>query len=528
MLASLLPSFALAALAWGDGHVVEAPRSPEAAAEWIAVAPRTLAGALEPLAEHRTRQGLRAAIVPIEAIREEFKAGTALESVRAFVADAAGRGGGRFLLLVGDAEVLPPERREGFFKKRFASDAAYSTASDGSALDCAVGRFPTADPAAVRSLVERTIAYESDRRPGGWRRRIAFLAASGGFGEVIDRALEAAVAGLLDRELPAEFDLRVLRPDPESQFGVPAAKEGEAVADLWNAGALIGLYAGHGSRVGLHTATKTGFTRTVFGSGDAARIAVRNGAPFLVFFACNTGEFDSPKGCLATALLQRPAGAIAVLAASQISHPYGDMLLAHELNGVFRGAPEKTVGEMAREARARVAAGSEFRDQVDRFAGMLGISETERAEIVRYETALYNLFGDPALRLRRPEAKTTLAAPRSAAAGAEIELEVACEAPDGAQVLITLETPRGVSPPKGVAYPASNDRVLAREAGALASGRFRGKLTIPATVRSPRLVVVADVRAPQTQGAAAATIAVTPAAPASPREPAATQPASYR
>src|SRR5262245_22134595 len=231
VLALLAALAALAARSARDGHVVESPRAPEAAAEWIALAPRALAPVLEPLAAHRVKHGMKsAAIVTLESLESAFADGSPTRRVETFLREAAKRKGARFVLLVGDAATIPPERVDGVFKKAFATDAAFARDGGDDAPDRAVGRFPSADPEVVRALVDRTIAYENDARPGGWRRRITFLAASGGFGAVIDSALEAAVSGLLDREMPPEFDLRVLRPDAGSPYGVAPGEEKQAIA----------------------------------------------------------------------------------------------------------------------------------------------------------------------------------------------------------------------------------------------------------------------------------------------------------
>ncbi len=527
---------ALVAFVLGASLALVMPRAHGAVAagsdaEWIAIAPRALAQELEPLAAHRrshgpsASSGATAAVVTVESIEASHPDRSRTEAIRAFVREAASRGGARFVLLVGDAATLPPERVPAFFGGTCATDAGFVRLDEDSVPDRAIGRFPTSDPEEVRRLVAWTIAYETNREPAGWRRRITFLAADGGFGPALDGAIEGAVSTLLDRELPPEFDLRVLRTDESSAFGLPRDRQKEAIVDLWNGGSLIGLFAGHGAKNGLYTAGARR-TRTVFRSSDAEAIDVRGGAPFLVFFACHVGDFAqeakdasgrAAPGCLATSLLLRPRGPIAVLAASEVSHPYADILMAHEMNDLFARSADVPLGEMLREAKARLAkGGGAFREQVDRLALLFGLDQGQRDRILEYQMSLYNLVGDPAVRLARPDAVTEVRAPAQAALGAEIEVEVRCAASDGAAVIVRLELPRSAAPIRR-GYPEANLRTLATAVGEIRNGVWTGRIFLPSSPEAAagdagripkRLLLVADVRGPSTQGAAATTIRI--------------------
>ncbi|HKE01012.1 MAG TPA: C25 family cysteine peptidase [Planctomycetota bacterium] len=502
-----------AALAAAPGAARERPASRPA--EWVAVAPHALVAEVSRLAEHRRASGTTAEVAEIEEIERGHPATDRRTSIRAFLDDASRDGGARYVLLVGDAASLPPARDEGFFGKPFASDATYATA------ERAVGRFPSVDASVVRRLVDRTIAYEDDAKPAGWRRRVAFLGGAAGFAPALDSALEAAVGGILDREIPPELDLRVLRPDPASPYGVPEKEERQAILDLWGSGALIGLYAGHGSRDGLHTATQRGRTRRIFGLDDARRLEVRQGAPFLLFFACNVGEFDSAGGsCLASTLFEVERGPIAVLAASQTSHPYADLLLGLALTEVFRGSSSPRIGDLVRLAKGKVASGEgEQRERIDRSAETFGMSAEERTRATAYGCAVYNLLGDPAVHLLVPDAKTSVRAPQAAAAGDEIEVVVESDAEDGASVVATLERPRSAVPPGAHGPREANVRTLDQAAGSLEGKQWRGRLRIPLDAPRGRIVVVADVRGARSQGAAAAAVRIEDRASTRPADP---------
>lgn len=508
--------------------VVE-PESVDAA--WVAVAPAALASEVAPLAEHRRRRGLTAAVVTWESVLAGFAAGSREESLQRFLQNAGARGGARFVLLVGDGRTIPGRNGPSFFGKPCFTDQLF-VCDDADALpDRAIGRIPTTDAESVRRIVHRTMEYELDAKPAGWKRRVSFLAADGGFGPALDAALEGAVAGILDRGLPPELDLRVLRSNAKSSFGVPASEEKKSILELWGSGALIGLYAGHGSRHGLHTAKESGGTRPIFTTADASKLEIRRGAPFLVFFACHTGDFR-PTGrepqdpmdeglstaarlpsCLAASVLEAPQGAIAALGASQISHPYVDLLLAHELCGLFRQNPKLPVGELIREAKGRVyRGGGKFRENADRVAKTFGVTEADQKRLVDYQMALYNLMGDPAVVLRRPELDLKLDVTRGAEpkGGEEVEVKITipsdrAAALEGASVIVALEQGRA-SAPLRTGFPQSSDRTLDRTTVELHGGSATALLRYPATLTARRFVVVADVRAGELQGIAAAVL----------------------
>jgi hypothetical protein len=522
---------------------VKIPPPDGLADEWIAVTRRRAAAALEPLAEYRAKTGAgSAAIVCLEdltvareapseggmaasgpanlgvkvavdggsEVRRPTDKGAVRDAIAAFARACRKRGGARHFFLVADADEIPAGLVNAGGSKRFGclSDAVYAQDDDDPLPDASVGRLPTSDPERVKVYVKRVLDYGSTDAPAGWRKRIAFLAGSGGFGPAVDGAIDVAVSGLLDRELPAEFDLRVLRPDPGSAFGVKRDDEARAISEFWNAGALVVLYAGHGSRHGLHTATGLGVTRTIFTSARARELDIRNGAPFVMMFACNTAEFAPVKyrsggasesrsavspACLAEALLVNTGGAVAVFGASEVSHPYPDLLLAHEVNEVFRAQPKLPLGEMVMRAKRRMSIEQgEFRRNVDQIAALFGLTEDERRLLVEHEQALYQYLGDPAVTLRVPDVKLDISGPATVKAGDEFEFHFASKGLEGARVVARLEAPRGAAP-KERGYPAANGRVLDQSAGVVEGPTFMGRFTAPSSTTLRRLVVSVDV-----------------------------------
>lgn len=501
-----------------DRYIIKNPKSKEAAAQWIAIAPKPLVHLLQPLAEHRLKTGMESvAILPMEEIVAMDPARPPEQSLQMFSRDAAKQGGGKYIFLVGAAAQVPTLTVNMQNSPVFVSDSGFVCDDNDPIPDRAVGRLPSSDEATVAAVVERLITYEKNTKPGGWRRRINFLAASGGFGPAVDTALDATVADFLDRDLPSQFDLRVLRPETGSAFGTEFIKEKDNILDLYASGSLVSIYAGHGSRHGFHTAVSMGVTRPILVTSDISRLEVRSGAPFIIIFACDTGQFgDSGKRgravnapeCIGEAFFTNRKGAVAVFAASENSHPYPDLLLAHGMNELFRESSNARIGDLVLAAKRKLAkeGGDAFREKIDKFADLFGLREKERDRLRDYEVSLYNLFGDPATILGGPTARATVTTSKTAAPGDELPFEVNCSVPDGTGVTATLELSRGATP-RYYGYPAANDRVLRQCVGEIKNGKFSGKFTIP-NVRASRIVVIADVRGEAIQGAGAAAVEV--------------------
>lgn len=505
-------------------HVV---RAREAKAPWVAVAPANLVAPLELLAVHRLRRGAgEVSIVTLESIVEDYKSGSAAESLRNFSRDCAKRGGAKLLFIVGDASAFPPHVLRLKNSTAAVSDVWFVDDNDDLVPDRAAGRFPSTDVVLLQKYVDRVVAYENDIKPAGWRRRITFVGGSGGFGAAVDKAIESTVTNFLDQDIPPEFDLRVLRPDENSVYGTPADTEKSSIIDLWNSGALVTIFAGHGSRHGIHTAVAEGFTRPVMLTKDLSNVQIRGGYPLVLLLACDTGQFETPRGVVrlfrdseaeassgqrtlpasfAAGLLVNPSGAIAVIGASENSHPFPDILLARGLNALFTKRDRMPVGEMLRQAKhSLIHDRDEFRKRIEGIADFFGLKEEERERLVQYEANIFTLFGDPGVVLNGPDLATKVEVKKQAVWGGSLEFSVHCDAPDGASVIYALEFARKANPRKQ-GYPAANDRTITRGAGELKGGRFDGTIRIPNSSEKT-YVLVAEVRAPSAMGASAVII----------------------
>jgi hypothetical protein len=464
-------------------------------ADYLVIVPRRFAAAIEPLVAHRRSLGHRVATLIAEDLYARFSGGRpaagALESgVRALAAHAAGRL--RFVLLAGDVDG-PPDGHETrpeapllptFYadkvpyagdtrepwpdfvwrpdQRRYATDRplalAGSQGGDGG-HEIAVGRIPARSTWALSAFVGKLIDYERAPVRGAWPRMVRLFAAPGDFGPLADRLAENTATRLIDRSVSYDFDVQLVFAKPGSPYAYPPDRlRDKVVADL-DAGALVAAYVGHGA---WNAFDSVQYRNRWYGLGtanDAASLRIPAGKPLFFAFTCDTGAFDLPDGRLSLAerMVMNPDGPIAVFASSRESHPYPNALYAAAVVETFTRERAATIGEGLIEVRRGMQRSSIA------LAEMLVRQDIE--ELKDEHEGLFNLLGDPATRLRYPQALEV----RSTAAptyppGGRAPVEVRAPFADG-PVAVTVETHRSVIRGAMVAR-AELDRLPAAEASA--------------------------------------------------------------
>ncbi|HEX7896321.1 MAG TPA: C25 family cysteine peptidase [Planctomycetota bacterium] len=458
-------------------------------ADWLAVAPPPFTDALAPLCARRART-FKVAVARTDDVEARFGKGP--EGIARLVAAAKPK----YLLLAGDADRVPTfTRNSAYVSERFASDPDLAT---DQLFGVPTGRFPADTAEELRAMAEKTVAYETAPSPGGWRRRIAFITGEGGFGPLIDTVLERQFSTLVADAIPAGYDVETAYAKPASKYFYYAPKFNENAVRLLNEGPLFYVYVGHGMRERMDDVRYKDFLYPILGSKDAARIDSRGGPPIMVSIACNTGEFDSRlSDCVGEELFKRRRGPVAFVGGTRVTQPYGNALLGRHLIGQVFHARARTIGEAMAGAKEAVlgADDSALRTQADALAGFVqgpGSLEPMRRDVVLQ----YNLFGDPALVIRRPDHDLAVEAPKTAKPGATIRVSGAAE--DAADVSLTLECGRDAfcrptdleegDLEKAVArrYANANDKVLVRLRPRAYDGAFEAALDIPRDAKPGR------------------------------------------
>jgi hypothetical protein len=119
---------------------------------------------------------------------------------------------------------------------------------------------------------------------------------------------------------------------------------------------------------------------------------------------------DAPHGCLGEELLLAEEGPVAVIAATRVTMPYGNTIVGCELlRACFQDRPA-TVGDVLRLAQRRVLSPTgtdqsnkdQLRATLDGMAQILSPPPVDLAAERREHVLMYQLIGDPLLRLHRP------------------------------------------------------------------------------------------------------------------------------
>jgi hypothetical protein len=473
------------------------------------ICPQEFHEALAPWVEHRRQQGHELVLLsnlgsPAQ-LRQEIRR----------LADG---GTLRYLVLVGDADPrlyrdkqvrarsVPTHYSRAEVNVRFgstpeiATDNWYADLDDDRVPDLAVGRIPCDSAEELTRIVAKTLAYERSADFSAWRRRVHFVAGLGGFGAVADTVLEAAAKSLIANGVPSAYCTTMTYGSWQSPYCPDPRTFREVTLERLNEGSLFWVYLGHGQQRSVDEVQVPGAKFPILSADDVALLACRHGAPIACFLACYSGAFDLPNDCLAEEMLRAEGGPVAILCGSRVTMPYAMTVMGSELLGQVFVEQTPTLGQALLQAKRRMMQTSELsqhRKAMDAIARLMSPTadalEAERAE----HLDLFNLLGDPLLRLPYPQ---------------PVRLEVAERATAGTRLLVRGESPlagkavvelavrrdrlkfrpprRGQFDPNALSeyaaiYAQANQPELHSTELQLAEGAFTAELEIPADARGP-------------------------------------------
>jgi hypothetical protein len=453
-------------------------------AHYLIVAPPAFAEALDPLCEQRSKS-LKVAVVRTDDIASRFGRGP--EGVAKLIKQV----GPKFVLLAGDARTVPTfVQKSEYVSERFAGDPELATDYPYGAV---AGRFPAHTLDELRTMMDKTLEYETTLPGGRWQKKISFITGEAKFGTLIDDVLEHHFNAVVTGRIPMAYDIETAYAKPTSKYCFFPPKFGANALRMLNEGALFFAYVGHGFREGFDDVHYKDEEYPILESKNVKQIDVKNGLPIMVVIACSTGEFDAPTDCIGEAIFKRRRGPVAFIGGSRITQPYGNGLLGYKLvEQVFaRKAP--TIGEALWQAKAAVLDkdDSVLRLQADAVASTIqgpGSLEPMRKDVVRH----YNLLGDPALKIRRPAEEIELAPHGHPGPGRTFV--VAGIAKDG-PVEVTFECARdrfchptdleGADAEAQLSrrYVNANNKVVVRSTASSADGAFESELELPDSLK---------------------------------------------
>jgi peptidase C25-like protein len=468
---------------------VAAAATSAAAQDVLAVTPKEFEPSLAAWRAHREKLGMKVAA------REPGA------DVGATVRDAWEKSGRklRFVMLVGDVEKVPcalvPRKAAETVAMmepdpNIATDAPYADVDGDGVPDLAIGRVPADTPAEVKDYLDRVVAYETDADFGDWRRKLDVVAGTGGYGPLVDMALESLTKDLLSALSPA-VDVTMTYANPFSAYCPPPAEFADYAVKRWNEGALVVAYVGHGSTRNVDSCRFGKQEYPILGMDQVAKIGALRGAPVSMFVACSTGHIDGARDCLAEEMVKRPKGPVAVIASSRVSSPYSNGVIAKELLDALYKVEAPTAGELLTAVKKRLLdppEGDAVRARLEKMGEMFAKDPAVRRADREDHVLLYNLLGDPSLVIARP-GKLDVSAPAEATPGTKLRVTGRAAFDGTATVeLIRRKEPMPKLPPGGKktpeqfreAYDAANSHGVAKVEVAVKAGEFTAEVPVPA------------------------------------------------
>ena len=397
----------------------------EGALDTLIITSEELMLAARELAAHRNASGIRTAVRTVEWIGERYEGRDLPEKIRSFVREAVEALGVRFLLILGDHDVVPTrlvQIPDGFEDDRPEGDGclvetdlyyadvypevSWDDDGDGSwgelpderidaFPDVFVGRLPASTLEEAWSLVEKLVHYDLAvrRARDGWVRRAVLagvdLFKEPGWEGSEGEAIKEGAAALLAEQMPRA----VLRKLYEGFGNLTREK---LLAELAEGCSLLD-FAGHGGPGAWFLGQE------VLTAEELTSLTNSPCLPLVIAIACSTSRF-SDVDCLGEiALLDEDGGAIAYLGATRVAWigggPLATRILAGNLDLLLTRA---FVSELP-------SLGQVWAKALTDYVGNHGISRTfvvdEGSYYLDWKTVAEfgSPLGDPSLLLAKPE-----------------------------------------------------------------------------------------------------------------------------
>jgi hypothetical protein len=307
----------------------------------------------------------------------------------------------------------------------------------------AVGRFPARTVEEARQMVRKTIAYETDHRPGEWRRRLTVLAGVPAFNPLVDRLVERLALARLDQINPV-WTGRAVYHNASSRFCVPDTRLHDQALAYVQDGQALTLYLGHSWWRGFYAGDARYLTRD-----DWATLRIPRGPGLFVTFGCYGCQLpgrDREAG-YGVAAMRNPNGPVAVIGSHGVCFSAMVQLAA---NGLFEGLlahePPERLGPAWLAIKAGVAHGELDRLTYRLLDAVDGDSRIPQATQRLEHEEMFLLLGDPALRLPVLPADISLkAGPALPGQTLTVTGKLPKRLCDG-QVRVTLERPAASEP----------------------------------------------------------------------------------
>jgi hypothetical protein len=337
------------------------PAAQRAGGNYLLVIGDDFEAAMQPFVAAKQSQGFTVSqyIVP---------QGTPASTIRDYIVDLFGSPATApdYVLLVGDTEYIGEFTGQG--EGSPATDLPYSAVQGVDYLpDLALGRFPCSDSSELTAILNKTMYYEAGQLADpAYLKRAAFMASVDNY-QISEGTHNYCIETYLE---PNEYLVDRL-------YQVTYGADTEDVRQAFNDGRFYGIYSGHGS-------TTSWADGPPFSQSDVRGLTNENMYAFICSFACVTGSYHLDECFMETWMITPNKAAVCAWGSSVNSYWDEDDILERVLfDSIFDG-----------EDDVPNEAGPLYTESKLRFFAHYGDSPTTR----RY-TEMYNLMGDPAVRL---------------------------------------------------------------------------------------------------------------------------------
>ncbi|MCC6747090.1 MAG: hypothetical protein IT371_05480 [Deltaproteobacteria bacterium] len=483
-------------------EAVPPPTPPGGGIDYLIVTGPKLVTAAKAYQTYREQAGYRVGtlVVPPSSSGAGGDPSARIEEIKAFVRGHYERRDPKrpfFLLILGDADDPVPvyRYREPFDGTSNKSDNYYVDLDGDHEPEFPVGRIPARTVEEALVILRKIERHESTYEVGEWNRRLTLFASQGGFS--VDYFLEQLTKEYMDA-VSYDYDMTMTYASQRSEYVYVPEKISDKVYAEINDGALVAAYQGHGNEAGLDSLSWNGRHFPIF---DLARLEtkldVRHKPPLLVILACLTGGFVN-RDAFAEEILRTERAPAALIASTEISHPYTNGILFREVAETATADREPTVGQFLWRLKYRLMHQKDrIRDTIDAIT-KIALKPDEVQALKRTHLHMYTLFGDPAMRLRYVDGRAALTlSSAQVARGGEVEVTAAFDGLRHGRARFSLEVRRKLLAGRTSPVPddgdprrdeviranhaLANNRAVDRAETTIAEGRATVTLRVPAT-----------------------------------------------
>ncbi len=314
-------------------------------ADLLVIAPDSFRTAIEPLRVAREAQGIVTRVVSIDDIYDEYSFGVhSSQAITDFITDATATWSRKpnYVLMVGDSSY-DPKNYEGRGNFDIVPTAVIDTAlmeshSDDGLADfngdgvgeLMFGRFPARTAAEVTTMVNKTLAYQTQAPQNG----VLFVADQPYGYDFGDSARRLRLN--IPASSPVSYYDRDLRTSAEQRTDI---------VNLINAGQRITVYTGHGS-----VSSWTG--SSILRRDEAALMTNNNKLSFFVLLTCLNGYSSYLlNDTISEAYMKSNGGSVAVFSSTGETTPDGQELLGAEILHQLYSNPNMTIGQASRASK---------------------------------------------------------------------------------------------------------------------------------------------------------------------------------